>query len=66
MREEVEDENVHALDIPTIDLSSYEEIDADITSFVLENLRFNPRFSRTSDEGKALIRNNLINRANRM
>jgi hypothetical protein len=59
-------EAVHTLDIPTIDLSSYEEIDADITSFVDENLQSNPRFSRISDEGKTLIRDSLISRADRM
>jgi hypothetical protein len=59
-------EAIRALDIPTIDLSSYEEIDADITSFVSKDLQSNPRFSRTSDEGKELIRNTLISKANRM
>jgi hypothetical protein len=59
-------EVVRALDIPTVDLSSYEEIDADITTFVSDDLQVNPRFSRTSDEGKELIRDSLISRANRM
>jgi hypothetical protein len=53
-------EAVHALNIPTIDLSLYEEVDVDITSFVCENLLSNPRFSRTSDEGKELIKHSLI------
>ena len=59
-------EAVHALDIPTIDLSPYEAIDADITRFVSESLQYNPRFFRISDEGKELIRNSLISRADRM
>jgi ankyrin repeat domain-containing protein 50 len=57
---------VHALDIPSIDLSLYESIDRDIRTFVSESLEYNPRFSRISDEGKGLIRDSLISRANRM
>jgi hypothetical protein len=59
-------EAVHALDIPSLDLSSYEEVDGDITSFVSEHLQYNPQFSRISDEGKKLIRDSLISRADRM
>jgi hypothetical protein len=57
---------VHALNIPSIDLSLYESIDQDIRTFVSESLKYNPRFSRISDEGKGLIRDSLISRANRM
>jgi hypothetical protein len=59
-------EAVHALNIPSIDLSLYKSIDRDIASFVSESLQYNPRFSRISDEGKELIRDSLFIRANRM
>jgi hypothetical protein len=56
---------VNSLNIPFVDLTR-DETSVDIETFVFESLDHDPRFSRTLLEGKDLIRDDLVNRANGM
>jgi hypothetical protein len=54
-----------SLHIPSVDLDC-EGIHKDIEAYVSNSLARDIRFARTLDEGKTLIRNSLISRANGM
>jgi hypothetical protein len=56
---------VAALGIPTVDLQCT-GIDEDIENYIQAVVQEDPRFSHISDEGKILIKDSLITRANRM
>jgi hypothetical protein len=58
-------EAANSLDIPSVDLDC-DGISKDIELFVSNSLTMDIRFARTSEEGKTLIRNSLISRANGM
>jgi hypothetical protein len=56
---------VRSLGIPSVDLDC-EGINKDIGTFISDTLARDDRFTRTSEEGKTLIRNSLVARANGM
>jgi hypothetical protein len=56
---------VNSLNIPSVNLTR-DEMNRDIQKFVFESLDSDPRFSRILPEGKDLIREELVSRANGM
>jgi hypothetical protein len=58
-------EGAGSLHIPSVDLDC-EGINEDIEVFISDSLANDIRFARTLDEGKSLIRDSLISRANGM
>jgi hypothetical protein len=63
--ERVIEEDVKSLEIPSFDLRS-SGIDRDIESFVLDVLANDSRYRGIPEEGKGIIRETLIGRANGM
>jgi hypothetical protein len=57
---------VNALNIPTIDLTLCDEMNSDIVKYISESLEDNPRFSKIPREGRELIYDTLIRRADGM
>jgi hypothetical protein len=57
---------VSALNIPTIDLTLCDEMNRDIVKYISEVLECNPRFAKISIEGRKLIYETLVRKADGM